>query len=116
MYKNKGQMKERVLKKRIENCVDQVQEVVDMESAKAISEFDVKTEENYQWLDELKSKYNMADRQTHNTTQFSEEYCKKIDELEKQVDYLEKLADELEEFQTELEIKSKRVRRNSSYK
>lgn len=107
-------MKEKVLKQEIERCVEHVQEIVDLESAKAISEFQSKADENYQWLEELKTRYSMRNDNENDIRQLRSRHKEKIDALEEDVNYFEKLLDEMEEFVTELDVKRKLANKRQS--
>ncbi|KAG0669193.1 Bli1p [Maudiozyma exigua] len=98
----------RQLQKNIENCVNVLQEGVDIEAAEAISVFSNKTTSNEKWAATLNGTYKI--KTEHEIEEFivaKKDYIEKIDKLEQKVNYFERLCNEMEELGRELEIKTK---------
>ncbi|CEP60824.1 Bli1p LALA0_S02e00452g [Lachancea lanzarotensis] len=100
-------MKETQIRKYVEHCNNSLQEIVDLQSAQAIKEFQTKTEENFQRLDDAKSRFKTDTQSIEEFKALKSEFSTKIDDLEKSIDYYEKLADEIQEFLVECEVKEK---------
>lgn len=98
----------RQLQRNIENCVNVLQEGVDIEAAEAISVFSNKTTSNEKWAATLNGTYKVkTEQELQEFIGAKKDYLEKIDKLEEKVDYFEKLCNEMEELGKELEIKTK---------
>ncbi|SCV01148.1 LAME_0G14378g1_1 [Lachancea meyersii CBS 8951] len=100
-------MKETQLRKYVEHCSNKLQEIVDLQSAQAIKDFQAKTEDNYHRLDELKDRFKTNEQIIEEFRALKCEFGTKIHSLEQSVIYYEKLADELQEFLVESQVKKK---------
>lgn len=96
------------LQQDIESCVNSTQESIDINSAKAISNFTKKTRRNKTILDDISKAYILKDEtELSRVEELTREHISKIDALESRIQHLEKLCDELEEFEKEVEVKHK---------
>ncbi|SCU89199.1 LANO_0D04170g1_1 [Lachancea nothofagi CBS 11611] len=100
-------MKERILRQHVESCTDQLQGIVDFQSAQAISAFQTKTEDNFRCLDELKDKYRTNDETINEFRDLKADFNDQISKLEESIDYYENLAEEILEFLAENDVKKK---------
>ncbi|SCU91976.1 LAFA_0F07096g1_1 [Lachancea sp. 'fantastica'] len=107
-------MKESQLRKYVEHCNNSLQGIVDLQSAQAINEFQTKTEENFQRLDDIQAHFKTDKHSIEEFQTLKKDFSAKIDDLEKSIVYYEKLADEIQEFLTESEVKKKLAMKRQS--
>ncbi|SCU95011.1 LADA_0G12860g1_1 [Lachancea dasiensis] len=100
-------MKEGQLKRQVESCTNQLQGNVDLQSAQAITTFQMKSEDNFRRLDDLKDKFQTNYQAIEDYKLVKTQFRTKIEDFEKSLEYHEKLADEIEEFLAESNVKKK---------
>ncbi|SCU85300.1 LAMI_0C10770g1_1 [Lachancea mirantina] len=100
-------MNEKALKKELEACIVQLQEIANVESAEAISGFEGTIERNYKKLEELKTKFILknGDEDRDRAMDVLDQFDEKLSALETVVEYHEKLADEIDEVLREFKVK-----------